>query len=344
VVFVGDTFRSVPLQYSNGYLAQSAKYSSLTTGLDSSFEVDSFGNQTHGILFDVKANQGITLRSFWVKSDVGGSSATFRVVSRSGRIWSHNQNIGPGWSKFSPMWFLPADSGYRLELVGVNGNARLGMAANKGSYPMGISEVIQIGGSPQGIHFWPYAFNWEISFASCLSPKVKVGAFIASKPTLRANQTLFRIAAGGSVQINVIGGVRFQWIPSTGISNPSAGFVTASPSVTTNYQVIGYNAEGCTDTVQITVEVAQSARSLEELIQVFPNPSTGLFQLNLKGSGMSDVRVENTLGQLVWQQKDAAGSGTLNVDLRSQPNGLYHLSVLQNGVWYHLKLVKGDGR
>jgi hypothetical protein len=108
--------------------------------------------------------------------------------------------------------------------------------------------------------------------------------------------------------------------------------------------VIGYNAEGCTDTVQITVEVAQSARSLEELIQVFPNPSTGLFQLNLKGAGMSDIRVENALGQLVWQQKDAAGSGTLNVDLRSQPNGLYHLSVVQNGVWYHLKLVKGDGR
>ncbi len=344
VVFVGDTFLSSPLQYSNGYLAQSAKYSSLTTGLDTSFEVDSFGIQTHGILFDVKANQGITLRSFWVKSDVGGSSATFRVISRSGRIWSHNQNVGPGWSKFTPTWFLPADSGYRLELVGVNGNARLGMAANKGSYPMGISEVIQIGGSVQGIHFWPYAFNWEVSFASCLSPKVKVGAFVASKPTLRANQTLFRIASGGSVQINVIGGVRYQWIPSTGISNPSAGFVTASPSVTTNYQVIGFNAEGCTDTVQITVEVAQGARTLEELIQVFPNPSTGLFQLNLKNAGMSDIRVENALGQVVWQQKDAAGTSPLNVDLRMQPNGLYHLSVVQNGVWYHLKLVKGNGR
>jgi photosystem II stability/assembly factor-like uncharacterized protein len=341
VIFVGDTFRSSPLMYSNGYLAQSAKYATLTTGLDTSFEVDSFGVQPNAIVFDVLANQGITLKSFWVKSDVGGSSATFRVISRTGKIWSHNQNVGSGWSKFSPQWFLPSDSGYRLELVGVNGNARLGMSVHKGTYPMEIAQVLQIDGSPQGIHFWPFAYSWEVSFASCVSSKVKVGAFVASKPTLRPNQTLFRIGSGGSTQINVIGGVRYQWIPSTGISNPTAGFVTASPSVTTTYQVVGYNSEGCSDTVQITVEVAQGVPALEQFLQVYPNPSSGVFQLNFKEGGITMIRVENGLGQLVWQQKDVAGAVALNLDLRSQPNGIYHLSFIRNGVGYHLKLVKG---
>ncbi len=345
VVFVGDTFRSAPLLYANGYLTQSAKYASLTTGLDTSFEVDSFSAQPHALVFNVTAKEGMTLRSFWVKSDVGGSSATFRVVSRSGRVWSHNQNVGPGWSRFSPSWFLPADSGYRLELVGVNGNARLGMAVHKGTFPLGITQVVDIQGSPQGIYFWPYAFSWNVTFASCFSPKVKVNAFVASKPTLRANQNLFRIASGGSAQINVIGGVRYQWIPSNGISNPNAGFVTASPSVTTNYQVIGYNAEGCTDTLQITVEVAQTAKELDDVVQVFPNPSQGVFQFVIKETDAmaGDLKVENTLGQLIWQKKNLSGT-TITIDLRSQPDGIYHLSWNQKGVAYHVKLVKGDGR
>jgi hypothetical protein len=63
------------------------------------------------------------------------------------------------------------------------------------------------------------------------------------------------ICPGGSVQLNASGATTYFWTPSTGLSNPNIANPVATPSVTTQYVVLGSNGAGCvlTDTVTVTV-------------------------------------------------------------------------------------------
>lgn len=63
------------------------------------------------------------------------------------------------------------------------------------------------------------------------------------------------ICIGGSTTINAYGATNYSWTPSTGLSSTSISSPSASPSTTTNYVVTGTDANGCTDTAQVTVAV-----------------------------------------------------------------------------------------
>ncbi len=66
------------------------------------------------------------------------------------------------------------------------------------------------------------------------------------------------ICAGSSFPVDVgQPGSTFTWSPSSGISTPTLGAVTITPSINTTYQVIGTNSEGCVDMVDIAVTVYQ---------------------------------------------------------------------------------------
>jgi PKD repeat protein len=64
--------------------------------------------------------------------------------------------------------------------------------------------------------------------------------------------------AGGSAQLQATGGGTYQWIPTTGLSNPAIANPVASPASNTTYTVIVTSAQGCTasDAVQVTVAPA----------------------------------------------------------------------------------------
>lgn len=73
-------------------------------------------------------------------------------------------------------------------------------------------------------------------------------------PTITAtnNQT---ICAGGSVALQAGGGVSYSWTPAAGLSCTNCANPTASPAATTTYTVTGMDANGCTNTKQVTVTV-----------------------------------------------------------------------------------------
>lgn len=56
--------------------------------------------------------------------------------------------------------------------------------------------------------------------------------------------TIPYICAGSSIQISATGAQNFIWAPSNSLSSPFGNLVTASPSVSTNYSVLGYNTLG----------------------------------------------------------------------------------------------------
>ena len=64
------------------------------------------------------------------------------------------------------------------------------------------------------------------------------------------------ICEGGSTQLMASGGVSYSWSPSTGLDNASIANPTATPTATITYTVTVTDANGCTDTDDVTVTVS----------------------------------------------------------------------------------------
>lgn len=63
------------------------------------------------------------------------------------------------------------------------------------------------------------------------------------------------ICTGDSVELTANGADTYNWSPSTGLSSTTGATVTASPSATTTYTVIGTDANGCQNSADATVTV-----------------------------------------------------------------------------------------
>lgn len=77
-----------------------------------------------------------------------------------------------------------------------------------------------------------------------------------AQPFTLAYTNTAKVCAGANVQLNVSGADLYEWIPAAGLSNSSAASPVAQPAVTTQYKVIGKDANGCfKDSGLITVKV-----------------------------------------------------------------------------------------
>ncbi len=63
------------------------------------------------------------------------------------------------------------------------------------------------------------------------------------------------ICLDDSVRLSAVGGVSYTWTPATGLSSTTGAQVWASPSETTNYIVVGTDANGCSSSAEVEVFV-----------------------------------------------------------------------------------------
>jgi len=63
------------------------------------------------------------------------------------------------------------------------------------------------------------------------------------------------LCTGGSVQLTAGGANTYSWSPSTGLSATTGATVTANPTSTTTYTVIGTNVNGCSNTTTAIVTI-----------------------------------------------------------------------------------------
>jgi large repetitive protein len=74
-------------------------------------------------------------------------------------------------------------------------------------------------------------------------------------PTITITPVSAEICVGDTTQIAASGAVNYSWSPATGINPTTGPVVNAFPTLTTTYQVIGTDANGCADTALVTVTV-----------------------------------------------------------------------------------------
>jgi gliding motility-associated-like protein len=77
---------------------------------------------------------------------------------------------------------------------------------------------------------------------------------VKPKPVASASAAV-QICASDTTQLAASGGIAYQWIPATGLSNASIADPKAFPAATTVYSVVVSNAEGCRDTATTIVTV-----------------------------------------------------------------------------------------
>jgi gliding motility-associated-like protein len=74
-------------------------------------------------------------------------------------------------------------------------------------------------------------------------------------PTVTANSNDYTICAGSSANLSASGAAGYVWSPSTGLSSTISAVPSATPGNTTIYTVTGTDANGCTDTDTVRINV-----------------------------------------------------------------------------------------
>lgn len=125
--------------------------------------------------------------------------------------------------------------------------------------------------------------------------------------------------------------------------NPSHGYLFAG-----QYYVCLTASNACGSAsfcqwINVTVVGEEDAVFVNGSLNVYPNPSSGLFNLRAELSKASDVqlKVTNLMGQEVWKMNEGRQIGAMNseIDLRSMAKGIYILEVNAGGTRVYRNLI-----
>jgi hypothetical protein len=105
----------------------------------------------------------------------------------------------------------------------------------------------------------------------------------------------------------------------------------------------GYGNSLFVDNVNIDAVVGVEESAKLGNVRVYPNPSSGIFRLEIQGASTDRAQytVTDLHGRLVFTERIPAGSDyTGNIDLRRVPEGVYMLRLQSDTGSRSFKLVK----
>ena len=145
----------------------------------------------------------------------------------------------------------------------------------------------------------------------------------------------------GLIQVSWMGGnsgmATYTWNPNVSTSNIAENLPTGTYAVTVT------DNKGCTDSISTTLIATTSIKENDVIStwQVFPNPSTGKFNLDVELKQPQVCRVElfNLVGQSVYQIEKTGSSFNLEIDLKDSAAGLYFLKMEVNEKAYLKKVI-----
>lgn len=149
------------------------------------------------------------------------------------------------------------------------------------------------------------------------NPVVTASAAPATVCADDANVTLTGTPSGGSFTGTSVTGNQFD--PSVGAGTYAIVYVFT-------------DANGCAGNDSTSVQVNACVGIEEEnaaSFSIYPNPSTGILNLNVAEASV--IEVMDVLGNVVVAQKQN-NAGTVQIDLSSQPNGVYFVRVNEKNI------------
>ncbi len=93
----------------------------------------------------------------------------------------------------------------------------------------------------------------------------------------------------------------------------------------------------------LVLPVSTKETSSADYFHIYPNPSTGSFNLNIAGAGseLFNIEIYNSLGALIWKKNDIRANGKFitKVDMESVPAGLYTVALRTKSGTMFKKLI-----
>ena len=143
--------------------------------------------------------------------------------------------------------------------------------------------------------------------------------------SLSATSTDELLGNDGTIDLTVSGGTAgytYVWSPSGSGEDPT-GLAAGT------YMVTVTDANGCTDTLSVTVgsQVGISEFGKDAIMNIYPNPNTGHFFMSFENVDYSELTVEvyNAVGQLVTTQ--SVNQNPIEIDIRAFGAGMYTVKI-----------------
>lgn len=140
-----------------------------------------------------------------------------------------------------------------------------------------------------GLSEGTYAITVKDAKGCTKDTSVKIMGSIWPNPIVKTGSDA-NICANEQIQLSATGASTYQWLPSTGLSNPNIADPVASPPVSTQYVVTGVDANGCSssDTVFIAVTPVPRIKLIEDTVIC-------------KGSTVRLVRSSVNVKNVIWE-------------------------------------------
>lgn len=154
----------------------------------------------------------------------------------------------------------------------------------------------------------PGNYTLNLSTASGCDTTLTIAVYGFAPITVTVSPEHAKVKYGDSIQLQAAGALYYAWWPSGTVSNDTTANPFVRPLAPTTYTVLGLNAEGCSDTALVRVDIDYS----------MPDFIPNAFSPN--GDGLNDVfriehvtfqklsafRVFNRWGSLVYESADIA--------------------------------------
>jgi hypothetical protein len=147
------------------------------------------------------------------------------------------------------------------------------------------------------------------------------------------------VCSGGSATLAASGANSYSW--NTGVSTSS---IIVSPSVTTNYTVVGTSSvNGCASTTTLSVQMVTCTAVHEWNSSAFnwfiyPNPNAGEFTLVMNENTPRSLELFDMTGRIVLRQNTNSEKTTVNI--KDLAKGIYFLRMQSADYLKVIKVVK----
>jgi len=167
---------------------------------------------------------------------------------------------------------------------------------------------------------------------------------VKTAPTINAiSASPAVVCVGDLVQLNATGGVSYQWISSSSSNLLNGSSVNVQLSTNTTFTVIGVGANGCSAKANVSQNVdactgITEAQSLLTGVRVYPNPTNGVFVIELKSGSLNNVVITDLTGRNIMNVEGTSSS--VNVDLSNLSNGIYYATIRSENGTAVVRVIK----
>ncbi|MBA2612884.1 MAG: T9SS type A sorting domain-containing protein [Bacteroidetes bacterium] len=275
------------------------------------------------------SNAAVTTLNDATSNAFNGTLNTFALAGATSN-WVSPGGVVSGFTTALAPVSLTVNANPSLAVCSTNSLSLTGTGANTYTWTGGITN---------GTAFTPtasntYTLSGTNTITTCSNSAIS-NVTVNTTPTVSAVSNSTLICAGQTATLTANGAASYLWNTSA-----TTTAIAVSPTLSTTYTVTG-TTNGCVGTTTISQAVSpctglQANNNSVSAISVYPNPSTGLFTLDLVGT--TDITIVDVLGKVIYIQNLADGKHTIN--LSNFNNGLYILKAESNGVVKTVRIVK----